>query len=54
MDLAVYLGFKYVPLQLTLLPLREMFGHPNSQVLAATAAKYGFHTNNYLHVCFNC
>jgi hypothetical protein len=34
--------------------VHEMFGHPNSQVLAATAAKYGFHTKNYLHVCSNC
>jgi hypothetical protein len=24
------------------------------QVLAATAAKYGFHTKNELHVCSNC
>jgi hypothetical protein len=30
-----------------------MFDHPNSQVLAATAGKYGFHTKNDLHVCFN-
>jgi hypothetical protein len=34
--------------------VHEMFGHPNSQVLATTAAKYGFHTKNYLHVCSNC
>jgi hypothetical protein len=32
----------------------EMCGHPNSQVLAATAAKYGFHTKNDLQVCSNC
>jgi hypothetical protein len=34
--------------------VQEMFGHPNSQVLAATAAKYGFQTKNGLHVCSNC
>jgi transposase InsO family protein len=34
--------------------LNEMFGHPNSQVLAATAAKYGLHTKNDLHFCSNC
>jgi hypothetical protein len=32
----------------------KMFGHPNSQVLAATAAKYGFQTKNDLHVCSIC
>jgi hypothetical protein len=26
--------------------VHDMFGHPNSQVLAATAAKYGFHTKS--------
>jgi hypothetical protein len=31
-----------------------MFGHLNSQVLAATAAKYGFHTKKDLQVCSNC
>jgi hypothetical protein len=31
-----------------------MFGHPNSQVLAATPAKYGFKTKNTLAVCSNC
>jgi hypothetical protein len=31
-----------------------MFGHPNSQVLAATAAKYVFYTKNDLHLCSNC
>jgi hypothetical protein len=59
----VYLGLKSVPLQSTLLPtsqtldinvVHEMFGHPNAQVLAATAAKYGFHTKNDLHFCSNC
>jgi hypothetical protein len=34
--------------------VHEMFGHPNSQVLAATAAEYGFHTKNDLRVCSNC
>jgi hypothetical protein len=32
----------------------NMFGHPNSQVLAATASKYGFKTKNKLDVCSNC
>jgi hypothetical protein len=31
-----------------------IFGHTNSQVVAATAAKYGFKTENTLHVCSNC
>jgi hypothetical protein len=31
-----------------------MFGYPNSQVLAATASKYGFKTKNKLDVCSNC
>jgi hypothetical protein len=31
-----------------------MIGHPNSEVLAATASKYGFLTKNTLDVCSNC
>jgi hypothetical protein len=32
-----------------------MFGHPNSQVLAATVSKYGFNTKNTLeYTCPNC
>jgi hypothetical protein len=34
--------------------VHKMLCHPNSQVLAATAAKYGFHTKNDLLVCSNC
>jgi hypothetical protein len=34
--------------------LDSMFGHPNSQVVAATAANYGFKTKNTLAVCSNC
>jgi hypothetical protein len=35
--------------------LHTMFGHPNSQVLAATVSKYGFITKNTLeHTCPNC
>jgi hypothetical protein len=35
--------------------LHTMFGHPNSQVLAATVSKYGFKTKNTLeHTCHNC
>jgi hypothetical protein len=35
--------------------LHTMFGHPNSQVLAATVSKYGFKTKNTLeHTCPNC
>jgi hypothetical protein len=35
--------------------LHTMFGHPNSQVLAATISKYGFKTKNTLeHTCPNC
>jgi hypothetical protein len=34
--------------------VHDMFGHPNSQVLEATAVKYGFHIKNDLHVCSNC
>jgi hypothetical protein len=34
--------------------VHKKVGHPNSQVLAATAAKYGFKTNNTLAVCSNC
>jgi hypothetical protein len=34
--------------------VHKMFGHPNSQVLAATAAKYGHKTKNTLAVCSNC
>jgi hypothetical protein len=34
--------------------VHDMYGHPNSQVLAATAAQYGFHNKNNLHVCSNC
>jgi hypothetical protein len=34
--------------------LHTMFGQPNSQVLAATFSKYGFHTKNTLeHTCPN-
>jgi hypothetical protein len=31
-----------------------MFGYPNLQVVAATAAKYGFKTKNALLNCSNC
>jgi hypothetical protein len=34
--------------------VHNMFGHPNLQVLAATASKYGFKTTNKLDVCSNC
>jgi hypothetical protein len=34
--------------------VHDMFGNPNSHVLAATAAKYGFKTKNALHSCSNC
>jgi hypothetical protein len=34
--------------------LHERFGHRNSQVLAATDAKYGFQSKNDLDICSNC
>jgi hypothetical protein len=34
--------------------VHNLFGHPNSQVLSATAQKYGFQTKNTLQVCPNC
>jgi hypothetical protein len=35
--------------------LDTMFGHPNSEVLAATVTKYGLHTKNTLeHTCPKC
>jgi hypothetical protein len=35
--------------------LHTMFGHPNSQVLAATVSKYSFKSKNTLeHTCPNC
>jgi hypothetical protein len=35
--------------------LHTLFGHPNSQVLAATVSKYDFNTKNTLeHNCPNC
>jgi hypothetical protein len=35
--------------------LHTMFGHPNSQVLAATVSNYGSKTKNKLeHTCPNC
>jgi hypothetical protein len=34
--------------------VHNIFGHPNSQVLSATAHKYGLKTKNTLNVCSNC
>jgi hypothetical protein len=34
--------------------VHNMLSHPNSQVLAATASKYGLKTKNKLDVCSNC
>jgi hypothetical protein len=34
--------------------VHNMFGHPNSQVLAATATKYSYQTKKTLVVCSNC
>jgi hypothetical protein len=34
--------------------VHDLFGYPNSQVVAATAPKYGFITKYALNVCFNC